>query len=60
MALCRPTPNQIIENEILPIYYDNPKKWIQIIKNGMGDISYFDSSRMVTEYYEKMYNYQNE
>ena len=49
---------QILENEILPTYYDEPKKWIEIIKNGMNDIRYFDSARMVREYYEKLYNYK--
>ena len=51
---------QILENEILPTYYDEPKKWIEIIKNGMNDIRYFDSARMVREYYEKMYDYKGE
>jgi len=45
----------ILEKKILPIYYDDEKKWIQIIQNGMNDIRYFDSSRMVREYYEKVY-----
>jgi len=45
----------ILEKEILPIYYDDEKKWVQIIQNGMNDIRYFDSSRMVREYYEKVY-----
>ena len=49
---------QILENDILPMYYDEPKKWIQIVKNGMSDIRYFDASRMVREYYEKLYDYQ--
>jgi starch phosphorylase len=45
----------ILEKEILPTYYDNERKWVQIIQNGMNDIRYFDSSRMVREYYEKVY-----
>ncbi len=45
----------ILEDEILPTYYDDEKKWVQIIQNGMNDIRYFDSSRMVREYYEKVY-----
>ncbi len=45
----------ILEKEILPTYYDDEKKWVQIIQNGMDDIRYFDSSRMVREYYEKVY-----
>ncbi len=45
----------ILEKEILPTYYDDEKKWVQIIQNGMDDIRYFDSSRMIREYYEKVY-----
>ncbi len=47
-----------LENEIVPLYYDEPKKWIEIMKNGMNDINYFNSSRMVREYYEKLYDYK--
>jgi starch phosphorylase len=50
----------ILENEILHTYYDDPKRWMEIVKNGMSDIRYFDSSRMVREYYEKLYNYKGE
>ncbi len=48
----------ILEEKIIPTYYEDEKKWIEIIKNGMNDVKYFDSSRMVREYYEKMYNYK--
>jgi len=48
----------ILEEKIIPTYYENEQKWTEIIKNGMNDIKYFDSSRMVREYYEKMYNYK--
>jgi starch phosphorylase len=47
-----------LESTILPLYYDDPAAWIKIAKNGMNDIhGYFTSSRMVMEYYEKLYNY---
>ncbi len=46
----------IIENNILPTYYEDQDRWLEIIKNGMRDVKYFDSSRMVREYYEKLYN----
>lgn len=47
-----------LEDEILPLYYNDEKRWISIAKNGMNDIlEYFDSKRMVKEYYEKMYDY---
>lgn len=47
----------ILENEIIPLYYNEPKKWIQIVNNAMSDvIPAFDSGRMVHEYYTKMYD----
>ncbi|NMC63982.1 MAG: alpha-glucan family phosphorylase [SAR324 cluster bacterium] len=46
----------ILENQIIPLYYDEPKKWLQIVKQSMIDIApYFDSKRMATSYYEQMY-----
>jgi starch phosphorylase len=46
----------ILENEILPLYYDNYPTWRQIIKNGMADVRFrFDSNRMADEYYEILY-----
>jgi len=46
----------VLENEILPIYYEEPDSWLTIVKNGMNEIvSFFDSDRMAGEYYEKMY-----
>jgi starch phosphorylase len=51
----------LIENEILPIYYDYPDKWNEIIVNGMKDIiPKFDSNRMADEYYKFLYNFNNE
>jgi len=46
----------ILENEILPLYYDNYSTWRQVMKNGMQDVRFqFDSNRMVGEYYEQLY-----
>lgn len=46
----------ILENEILPIYYDKYETWRQIVKNGMRDVQFqFDSNRMANEYYEILY-----
>jgi glycogen phosphorylase len=46
----------ILENEILPMYYDDYDNWRQIMKNGMRDVQFqFDSNRMAHEYYEIMY-----
>ncbi|MCB0659730.1 MAG: hypothetical protein KDC04_02275, partial [Saprospiraceae bacterium] len=46
----------ILENEILPMYYKKPKKWIAIAKNAMRDVApAFESGRMAKEYYQKLF-----
>lgn len=46
----------LLENEIIPMYYKNHSKWVKIMKAGMKDVlPHFDSARMADEYYEKMY-----
>ncbi|MCF6201944.1 MAG: alpha-glucan family phosphorylase, partial [Hydrogenimonas sp.] len=53
------TMMQKLEDKIIPLYYDNEREWLTIAKNGMNDIlSNFDSSRMVEEYYEKLYDFK--
>jgi starch phosphorylase len=48
----------MLENEIIPMYYDKPEHWTQMMKTAMADvIPAFDSGRMVHEYYIKMYDY---
>ncbi|HMX80540.1 MAG TPA: alpha-glucan family phosphorylase [Ferruginibacter sp.] len=47
---------EILENQVLPLYYENRDVWRQIIKNGMRDVRWqFDSNRMAKEYYDIMY-----
>jgi starch phosphorylase len=47
---------QLLENEVIPMYYDEPARWLDITKSGMRDIiPKFDSSRMANEYYERLY-----
>ena len=47
----------ILENEILPLYYDNYDTWRQVAKNGMRDVRFnFESGRMAAEYYDLLYN----
>ncbi|MCG8310489.1 MAG: alpha-glucan family phosphorylase [Cytophagales bacterium] len=49
----------ILEEEIIPAYYNKPDKWASIMKSSMQDVvPYFDSDRMAYQYYEKLYNYQ--
>jgi starch phosphorylase len=48
----------ILENKIIPMYYDHPERWTQMMKTAMEDVMRaFDSGRMANEYYLKMYNY---
>lgn len=47
----------ILDNQVLPTYYDARDTWRQIVKNGMRDVRFqFDSNRMAHEYYELLYN----
>lgn len=46
----------ILENEVIPTYYDNPEKWSSLVTNSMTQVlDYFESARMADEYYEKMF-----
>lgn len=48
---------EILEDEILPTYYENPDKWREINQNGMFDVKdEFSSDRMAAEYYKVLYN----
>lgn len=48
---------EILNNKILPTYYQQPDQWRHIIWNGMEDVkNNFNSNRMADEYYEKMYS----
>lgn len=50
---------EILENEILPIYYDQPDKWRKIQQNSMKDVKQnFNSDRMADEYYSILYNHK--
>lgn len=47
---------QMLQEQILPLYYDNYDTWRQVAKNGMRDVRFqFDSNRMAHEYYDLMY-----
>jgi len=46
----------IIENEIIPTYYDNKEEWARIVRQAMRTSeAYFNSDRMVIEYYNRLY-----
>ena len=46
----------VLENEILPMYYDRPDEWRKIQHNAMEDVKrHFNSDRMADEYYKQIY-----
>jgi starch phosphorylase len=46
----------ILENKILPMYYEQPDQWQSVVQQGMMDVRVqFDSNRMAKEYYEILY-----
>lgn len=49
----------LLENEIIPMYYNKPEEWVKIMKASMTDVvPYFDAGRMADEYYQKLYHHQ--
>ncbi|GAA4323602.1 alpha-glucan family phosphorylase [Flaviaesturariibacter amylovorans] len=47
---------ELLNKQILPLYYDDYDTWRQIVKNGMRDVQLqFDSNRMAEEYYNLLY-----
>lgn len=50
----------LLENHILPMYYDKPETWKKVAQKGMQDVKKtFNSDRMATEYYQLLYNAKN-
>ncbi len=46
----------MLENKILPMYYDKPADWQKMTLQSMNNVNeFFDSDRMAAEYYEKVY-----
>ena len=46
----------ILENQIIPMYYGEKESWRKVVQTGMRDVQVeFDSNRMAAEYYELMY-----
>jgi starch phosphorylase len=46
----------VLENEVIPLYYDQPKQFLKVVKASMKDVEpEFESGRMAREYYEKLY-----
>lgn len=46
----------VLENTIIPMYYDAPDRWLRMMKASMREVvPQFDAGRMAQEYYDKMY-----
>jgi len=49
----------MLEEEILPMYYDHPDQWNQVVANSLTDVvPYFDSDRMAEEYFQNLYQFE--
>jgi starch phosphorylase len=47
---------EVLEQAVLPIYYESPDKWSQIVFKGIEDvIPAFSSDRMAKQYYKELY-----
>jgi glycogen phosphorylase len=48
---------EILEQQIVSLYYEQYDTWRNIVQNGMHDVRFrFDSNRMAEQYYDRMYN----
>ncbi len=46
-----------LENTVLPMYYHDQDRWLNIVRQGAADVvPAFESGRMAREYYEVMYH----
>lgn len=46
----------VLENQIIPLYYDRPKDFLKVVKTAMKDVEpEFESGRMAKQYYEQLY-----
>ena len=46
----------VLENTVVPLYYDQPKQFLKVVKAAMKDVEPgFESGRMAREYYEQLY-----
>ncbi len=47
---------RLLEDVVIPMYYQQPDRWLSVVKASLADVlPTFDSARMATEYYEKLY-----
>jgi len=46
----------ILENDIIPMYYDNKPRWSEMMRQAINTAeSYFNSDRMAIEYFIRLY-----
>ena len=46
----------VLETNVLPLYYDQPRQFLKVVKTAMKDVEpTFESGRMAREYYEQLY-----
>ena len=50
---------ELLENDVIPLYYDNFSKWITMMKSSVKIGAQFTAQRMVREYKEKYYQKVN-
>ena len=46
---------ELLENDVIPLYYENPSQWIAMMKSAIKIGVQFTAQRMVREYKEKYY-----
>jgi starch phosphorylase len=48
---------ELLEEDILPVYYDRPDDWWAVVLNSMSEVApAFDSARMADQYYSRLYS----
>ena len=49
----------VLEHEIIPMYYDQPDRWAELMKTSMREVTpFFDAGRMADEYYKRLYHFE--
>ena len=51
---------QLLENEVVPTFYNDSKKWAYIMRNSIQTSVEFTAHRMIKEYQDKFYRYQTQ
>tara|TARA_Y100001970_G_scaffold277942_1_gene382902 strand:- start:11 stop:1093 length:1083 start_codon:yes stop_codon:yes gene_type:complete len=45
----------LLESKVIPIYYNNKEKWIQMMRKSIGTAVDFTAHRMIEQYHQKFY-----